>query len=205
MEELTREQIELAKTNRNHLVISALDEYEDYFRKAMEATSSEDKFNGDKFGNELFVPFSHHIDDKVFDLTTTDIISIWSRALEIFPQEEHHSRVYPNILQLHLRYRLSTAIACTYGAMGINSDDWKELYKKQFVERIIKRGEYSHLLKLVIQSPEESAFFTGRVNKLGSRIEQIGDFDKKSHFQDKLLREIVENWRSAICILKMYS
>jgi len=204
---LTKEQVESAKKDRSHVVVSILDSLGKPYWDNLLGTAA--KYNGNSEKQKIYeagvVPFAEQLEGGDFTLSPFDLISIWTRALEISPNSRY------------LRHSLSTAIACAYASNPIESEHWKHLFKKiQEDSRSLRavaekdkvnRKIFKARLKVIDKSLDDLDFYkTGTkediielVRKMvagdkeaGRRVQEIEEW-KKEH-EGYLIGEISENW-----------
>jgi len=189
MEEIilfTKEQFEAAKKDRRHVAILALDNLgEKYWRDFMATLDSEK--TGYRLIGEAFVQFADAIEGKPFSLNPLDIVSIWTRAGELFGR-----RAAP-------KYNLATSLTFVYGTLPIASQNWKNMfriYQKEgsiftYLQRL-KRDEsknyrlYKGRIEDILRSLDELKFFCN-----GTR-EDVLDLFRKSICGDRKAKEIAE-------------
>jgi len=161
---LTTEQVESAKKDRSHLAIVTLDSFGDsYWPSIIEKTRPEDNQKRQEIYRQAFIPFSEKLHETDFSLGPLDIISIWSRAKEIFPE------------QIYARYELSTSLACSYGSNPIDSQDWK---------RVSASGSISERLHDLSKTDKAKAsLFSKRLTEIDSSLKEI-DLYRKGTTED---------------------
>jgi hypothetical protein len=115
---LTRDQIESAKNDRSHVVTRIIDQigmaHWTDLTNLLRVTK--DNQEQQRLCSKSMIPFAEALGREVFTLEPLEIVSIWAKALEVFPDN-----CYP-------RYDLSTSIACAYGTIPISSEAWKHLF-----------------------------------------------------------------------------
>lgn len=216
---LRKEQIEGAKQDRSHIVIQTFDalgaeHWKNLVKRLRTDTNNQRQ---QKECRDAIVPFAEALDGKAFTLEPLDIVSIWSRAMEVFP-----NTTYP-------RYSLSTAIACAFGALPIKSEDWKNLFKKmnenrgsRYLEDLARKDRansiiFGQRLTEISASREELDYYTygtrenmsdlvnmayGQGDKEAEkRYEQIIKWEK-AH-KDTVLGAIHENWSNGVSWMRI--
>jgi len=183
---LTKNQIEAASKDRNHLVIKTLDSFGDNYwsRLVEEARAKPSQQEGCMKYYEGFIPFAKNINGQKFTLNPLEIISVWSRATELFP------------IQQHAKYALSTAIACTYGIYPIKSDELMGLYESIATRNYKKAGE------IVKESETERERFRGRLREIKNSLEKINTNETLSDKEVNILAAISENWANG-CLMPL--
>lgn len=116
---LWRRRIETAKSDRSHTAIKTLDDMLDRWGALNDSLKGEnDCQKQQKLCAEAFVPFAEALEGQAFTLKPLEIVSIWSRAMELFPES------------IYARCRLSASLICVYGTAGTESQKWEHLFKK---------------------------------------------------------------------------
>lgn len=214
---LRTEEIAAAKRDRSHIVIQVFDGLgEKHWNTLLQSLRTADNEQQQKLREKSFVPFAEALEGKVFTLMPLEIVSIWSRAMEVFPNNR-----YP-------RYTLSTAIAYTYGAIPIKSEEWKHLFKMAH-EKGYDHLEYlagkdtpnairfrQRLLEVDKSLQELNYYMYGTRENMGSlAVKAYGEGNKeaqkryeqmvlwqKTH-DDMILGAIHENWANGITVPMM--
>ena len=152
---LNREQIENAKKDRSHLAIKILDSFgNQYWTDAVQEMRRAD---GNEAKQEVcrkaILPAAEAFEGQDFTLKPLEIISIWSRARELFGKV-----TYPN-------YGLSTALAFSFCSRPIQSEAWKHLYQKH--------GQKGYFTRLCKGERENSLVFGRKLDQLRESRREI--------------------------------
>ncbi len=218
---ITAERINAAKNKRNHAVITAFESMGEAYWEALKDSLRRTEGSGDqmKISTRAAIPFSESLKGKKFTLDPLELVSIWSRIMETFPNTESCNMrgVYP-------KYNISTAIACAYGTQNIDSEEWKNLFKKitssgigPFISLTNNDTKNASIFAEKIGDIRESlktlhAFYTrDRTGYTFMRLARSGDADAdrilseqqyaKQKCNDELLETLHENWGNGIVFL----
>lgn len=183
---LTREQVEWAKKDRSHIVVQTLNSFgKEYWKKTIMQANlyNEDNQIRQQIYNESFLPFAIKLEGQLFTLNSLEIISIWSRADELFPK-----LVYP-------KYSLSTNLALVYGTALLNLDEWKELPK----DYPISGSEFTRkLTKLSNQDSQSASVMRKRLREIDKSLREIDRYCQREDQNDSLFDQIHENWSNGM-------
>jgi hypothetical protein len=151
-----------------------------------------------------------------YTMTPTDIISIWSRAIEVFPS-------------LYQRYRLAAMISNAYAIQGLDNPDWKR-FPRCYLETDKLPAEVTHDRKGIMyakarfldirhsldalvlyvygtSNPMDQACALGTRLRDGDMTAQT-ELDKLNAYQEEhktpVLDEIGENFDNAIGPIRLF-
>jgi len=184
VQELTEEQVKLAKTNRSHLVSQAIDYVgERHWRELRDKMKNVDYPDVARDVAMVgILPVALVIDQKGFHLNPTDILSIWSRAVEVMPI------ISGNVYSSYPRHELATAVALAHASYGIRSDKVKGLYLGY-----MRNGDFSKIGELG-ESGINHVFH--KFDNVVRAVEEIGRYNSGRMGRDAFLDEVCENFGS---------
>jgi hypothetical protein len=205
---ITKEQVEAAKKDRSHIAIKTLNDLGESYWIDVARRAESDRDKRQEIYTQGYIPFTQALKGESFTLNPLEIISIWSRASELFEGEVP----YP-------RYRLSTSLSCLYGAMNIESGPWKTLYEgicdervRPFNDLVEKDGENAIKFRDRLYEIDKSlgqikVFYNGTTEDISElcKKERLGDESAKNKIDaiaenqerndgNGFLRKISENW-----------
>lgn len=211
---LTREQIDVAKRDRLHVAIRALDDigprHWETLRDRLANTKGGNK-EKQRLSGDFIIPFAETLEGQAFTLQPLEIVSIGAKAMELFP-----GHAYP-------RYSLATSIAFVFGAAAIDSEKWRHLFKgheqnqDRYLQHLAFREEenaaiFRAQLAVIFESLAELDYYTygtrENVFELAKRAVRSEDPEaeremervevwQREHRED-VLSEIHENWGNGV-------
>ena len=153
---LKEEQIEAAKSDRSHLAVQVFDalgaKYWEDLYESLKASTYDKK---DALCSASIIPYAEALEGKLFSLTSTDIVSIWSRILEVFPDDRN------------TRYALSRAIAFVYATAIIDSEEWKH------VSEFMHEEGFRYLIDLAEKDEPNAIKFRQRVSEINANLQEL--------------------------------
>ena len=152
---LTKEEILAARQDKSHLVVKTLDEFSSHWQELMNAISTDDSKKRYSCSSSYMIPFADRLEGQDFPLGPLEIVSIWQSASEHFSKS-----IYP-------RYKLAQALACVYGTFPIQSEFYKNLFRK-----ISRENSYLKTLEVDINLD----LFKKRLTEIKTSLDDLNYF-----------------------------
>ena len=185
---LTKEQIDDAKKDRNHVVISTFDDMLENWKTLMPILRSETVTKErQKLCDAAFLPFAEGLEDKDIPINPLKLVSIWNRAMEVFPDMASTNRC--------VGYALSKSIAYSHGSNVIDLPRWKHLFRKTL-------SDTEYLKNVAMRDRDEAQVFGVRLNDIGVGIRHLERYHGSDNgHDDKVVTAVYESFIT--CIIAM--